>query len=84
MVFVDEVGEYRLDQCLTGEVMSQGLYGTFPIYNVNNYTKTELKNGCKAWLESDTMVFRLSQTMSSNQTEFYCTILPDKVNDSSL
>ena len=81
MVLVDQPGEYRLDQMLMGEKDVRGLYGTFPTYNVNNYKKYDLNNGCKAWLESDTMVFRLSRAMSLNQTESCSIILQDKVND---
>ncbi len=63
MVQVDVEGEYRLDKTLMGDKNVQGIFGPFPLYNCHNYTVTELKNGCKGWIESDVMVFRLSQTM---------------------
>lgn len=73
MVQVDVPGEYRLEKTLIGEKDVRGLFGPFPIYNVNNYTQTVFPNGCKGWLESDCMVFRLPQTVpvlpSSSQTE---------------
>lgn len=63
MVQVNVEGEYRLDKTLMGDTDVRGLFGPFPLYNCNNYTKVDLNNGCKGWIESDTMVFRLSQTM---------------------
>lgn len=75
MVQVDVPGQYRLDRTLMGEKDVRGLYGCFPVYNTDNYTVTVLSNGCKAWIESDCMVFRLSQTTSSNQIES-CSITP--------
>jgi len=63
MVQVDVEGEYRLDKTLMGDKNVQGIFGPFPLYNCHNYTPTVLKNGCKGWIESDVMVFRLSQTM---------------------
>jgi len=74
MVQVNIIGEYRLDNTLMGEKDVRGLFGPFPIYNVHNYTKTRLSNGCFAWIESDSMVFRLSQTTSSKQIESCGTI----------
>jgi len=73
-VRVDEPGEYRLDMTLMGEKNVRGIFGPFPLYNCHNYTSTVFpKNGCKGWIESDVMVFRLSQTMSSNLTGSSCT-----------
>ena len=63
MVQVDVEGEYRLDKCLMGDKDVRGLYGPFPLYNCNNYVVTDY-NGVKGWAESDTLVFRLSQTVS--------------------
>lgn len=64
MVLVDVEGEYRLDKCLDGEKDVKGLFGTFPLYNCNNYIVNDSKTG---FIENDVMVFRLSQTVSSNQ-----------------
>lgn len=58
MVQVNVEGEYRLDMTLMGDTDVRGLFGPFPLYNCYNYTF----NG-KEWIESDVMVFRLSQTM---------------------
>lgn len=63
MVQVDIEGEYRLDKTLMGDKNVQGIFGPFPLYNCHNYVPTDLKNGCKGWIESDVMVFRLTQTM---------------------
>ena len=63
MVQVDVEGEYRLDKTLMGDKNVRGIFGPFPLYNCHNYSPTELKNGCKGWIESDSMVFRLSQTV---------------------
>jgi ubiquitin len=71
MVQVDVPGEYRLDKTLIGEKDVRGLFGPFPVYNVNNYTQIVTSEGCKGWQESDCMVFRLPQTVPS-QTEL-CT-----------
>lgn len=63
-VVVDIPGEYRLEKCLQAEGHVRGLFVPFPQYNRNNYKKIDLpNNGCKAWIESDVMVFRLSPTM---------------------
>lgn len=63
MVQVNIEGEYRLDKTLNGDNDVRGLFGPFPLYNCYNYVTCTFKNGCKGWLESDVMVFRLSQTM---------------------
>lgn len=80
MVQVDVPGEYRLDRTLDNEKDVRGLYGPFPIYNVNNYKKLNNQN---EWIESDAMVFRLTQTMSSNPIESCCTTKKDKGNSYS-
>jgi len=64
MVQVNIEGEYRLDKTLMGDNDVRGIFGPFPLYNCYNYAPCDLKNGCKGWIESDCMVFRLSQTMS--------------------
>lgn len=71
-VRVDEPGEYRLDMTLMGEQNVQGIFGPFPLYNCHNYTPTH-DGRCRGWIESDVMVFRLSQTMPSNPTGSSCT-----------
>jgi hypothetical protein len=63
MVQVNIEGEYRLDKTLMGDNDVRGLFGPFPLYNCYNYIPCDLTNGCKGWIESDVMVFRLSQTM---------------------
>jgi hypothetical protein len=83
MVQVDVPGEYRLDRTLIGEKDVRGLFGPFPVYNVNNYIQITYPNGCKGWQESDSMVFRLPQTVlppSSNQTECCSTTQPETGN----
>lgn len=72
MVSVDVPGEYKLEKTLQGEEDVRGLFGPFPWYNVNNYI---VKPGTQEIVESDSMVFRLSQTTSSNQIEFSQTTL---------
>jgi hypothetical protein len=79
MVQVDVPGEYRLDRTLDNEKDVRGLYGPFPIYNVNNYKKLNHNE----IIESDAMVFRLTQTMSSNPIESCCTTKKDKGNSYS-
>lgn len=64
MVQVDVPGEYRLEMTLMGEKDVKGIFGPFPLYNCHNYLATET-----GWVESDVMVFRLSQTVPSNPTE---------------
>lgn len=76
MVQVDVPGEYRLDRTLDNEKDVRGLYGPFPIYNVDNYRKVNNNE----WIESDAMVFRPTQTMSSNPIESCCTTKKDKAN----
>ena len=74
IVQVNVEGEYRLDKTL---MMSDkkpsyvGLFGPFPVFNVNNYKKVQLNNSTLyAWRESDTMVFHQSpdQTESKHTT----------------
>lgn len=65
-------GEYHPDMTLDLTQNVHGMYGPFPIYNCYNYTQTVFPNGCKGWLESDAMVFRPSQAMSSNPIESCC------------
>jgi hypothetical protein len=77
MVQVDVPGEYRLDRTLDNEKDVRGLYGPFPIYNVNNYRKHPSQN---EWIESDALVFRPTQTMSSNPIESCSTTKKDKGN----
>lgn len=74
IVQVNVEGEYRLDKTLmmSDEKPSYvGLFGPFPVFNVNNYKKVQLNNSTLyAWRESDTMVFRQSpeQTESTDIT----------------
>jgi hypothetical protein len=66
-VQVNIVGEYRLDRMLPGIMNTfTGIWGPFPIYNVQNYQAVPNGPGdnLKRWVESDTMVFRLSQAVS--------------------
>lgn len=86
MVQVEIPGEYRLDQTLIGDKDVRGLFGPFPIYNVNNYHPVTFPNGCKGLEESDKMVFRLPQTAprpSSNPTECCSTTPREMANTSS-
>jgi len=62
IVQVDVVGEYRLDKTLLGDNECLGIYGPFPVFNVEYYAQTTFPNGCKGWVESDELVFRLSRT----------------------
>jgi hypothetical protein len=73
IVMVDSVGEYRLDKCITGDDHVNGIYGPVPIYNRNYYHATQTKTGLRGYVESDTLVFRLSQTVP-NPTESSHTI----------
>jgi hypothetical protein len=77
MVQVDVPGEYRLDRTLDNEKDVRGLYGPFPIYNVNNYKKLPNQN---EWIESDALVFRPTQTMSSSLIESCSTTKKGKGN----
>jgi len=60
MVKTDIIGEYRLEKTLQGEKMMRGLYGPFPVFNVNNY----VQDG-HSWKEVDAMLFRLPQKVSA-------------------
>jgi len=61
MVQVNIEGEYRLDKTLMGDETFYGIFGPFPVFNVNNYKKIQLNNSTLfAWCESDTMVFHQS------------------------
>lgn len=63
-VVADRIGEYKLSQTLCGDAHAMGLFGLFPIYNVNNYTKVRVAAGNKmlnGWSESDALVFRQAQ-----------------------
>lgn len=62
IVQVDVEGEYRLDKTLLGDNECLGIYGPFPLFNVNFYAQTTFPNGAKGWAESDDLVFRLSRT----------------------
>lgn len=62
IVQVDVVGEYRLDKTLMGDSVCVGIYGPFPIFNVNFYAQKEFPGHLKGWVESDDLVFRLSRT----------------------
>ena len=64
IVMVDHVGEYKLSKTLMGDTIPMGIYGPFPYFTVDNYTVYTLPDGRKALAESDTMVFRQSQTAS--------------------
>lgn len=75
-------GEYRYEALLQSESDVKGLYAPFPVYNTMNFTQTTLPNGCKAWVESDSVVFRLSQTMSVNQIESSQAILAEQARSS--
>ena len=82
-VLVDVPGEYALSSTLMGAKDIKGLYGPFPAYNVRNYRKVDLNNGCKGFIESDTMVFRHSQTTPLDQTKSICTTQLDTGKDFS-
>lgn len=62
IVQVDIVGEYRLDRTLVGDKECVGIYGPFPHYNANYYKAAKHPLGGECWIESDQLVFRLSQT----------------------
>lgn len=63
IVQVDVEGEYRLDKTLLGDNECLGIYGPFPLFNVNFYAQTTFPNGTKGWVESDELVFRLSRAV---------------------
>lgn len=75
-------GEYKYEALLNSECNIQGLYAPFPRYNTFDFTQTTLSNGCKAWIESDQVVFRLSQTMSLNPIESSHITLVEQVRSS--
>jgi len=62
IVQVDIEGEYRLDKTLMGrDTTFSGLFGPFPVFNVNNYKKVQMNNSMLyTWRESDSMVFHQS------------------------
>ena len=62
IVQVDIDGEYRLDRTLVGDKHCVGIYGPFPLYNANYYKAAKHPQGGECWIESDQLVFRLSQT----------------------
>jgi len=64
IVATDRVGEYRLSKTIQGDSLVRGIYGPFPIFNVNNYIKDEVENGVWGWRESDSLVFRPAQKAS--------------------
>lgn len=75
-------GEYKYEALLNSECNVQGLYAPFPRYNTHDFVQTVLPNGCKAWIESDSVVFRLSQTMSLNPIESSHITLVEQVRSS--
>lgn len=68
-VLVNVVGEYDFNYTLNAEKPVKGLFAPFPRYRTKNYVQTTNNLGLRGWIESDKMVFRLSQTTSSNPTK---------------
>lgn len=67
---VDIVGEYRMSQTLCGDSNVMGLFGFFPIYNVQNYVQCKLgPRQIRGWRESDALVFQEAQaTLDRNES----------------
>lgn len=64
-VFTDTIGEYRLDKTIRGDEDTTGVFGPFPIFNVNNYVKIGVGGGKCGWKENDALVFRLTSKVSA-------------------
>ena len=61
VVPVNIVGEYKIENMLTGDTEPMGIIGPFPHYNVNHYIPYVNRDGLCAWKEDDSLVFQLPE-----------------------
>lgn len=65
VVEFNKEGEYKLEALIpTIKKRYQGIIGPFPLYNEKMYRMVQRNDGLWTWVESDKLVFRLSQVES--------------------
>lgn len=66
MVHVDVIGEYDRNKMLTGDSASIGIWGPFPLFNMDNYIYNPrmTDSGLRGFDESDNLLFRLTRVSS--------------------
>ena len=59
MVVPDQPGEYALRMCIPGDINFVGIWGCFPIWNINNYVVGKsTSDGTPCFYETDRLLFQ--------------------------